>query len=100
MGTMRSTPLHLAAEEGNVDCVELLVQAGGPLNAVNSRGQSALHLAALSQSTDTLKTLISHQVDINVVDNDGRSALHSAVAKATLNSESAVRVLVQVKNQS
>lgn len=96
-GTARLTPLHLAAEEGSSECVKLLLKAGAPINAKNSRGQTALHLAALTQSSDTMEVLIAAGADVNAEDDDGRTPLHTAVAKSLRGSE-LVRILIQVIN--
>lgn len=40
------TLLHAAAEEGSVDMVTLLLEAGIPINASSSYGETPLHLAA------------------------------------------------------
>ncbi|XP_008553590.1 transient receptor potential channel pyrexia [Microplitis demolitor] len=93
-GTARLTPLHLAAEEGSSECVKLLLKAGAPINAKNSRGQTALHLAALTQSSDTMEVLIAAGADVNAEDDDGRTPLHTAVAKSLRGSE-LVRILIQ-----
>ena len=45
--------------EGNVECVQHLLEAGANVKAENGRGQSALHLAALAQSPETVELLLS-----------------------------------------
>ncbi|XP_038587463.1 ankyrin repeat domain-containing protein 53 [Micropterus salmoides] len=42
-----STPLHLAASEGLLDCTEILVQAGADVLAKDSMGHTALDLARI-----------------------------------------------------
>lgn len=94
-GSMRSTPLHLAAEEGSAECTRLLIDAGAMCEAKNSRGQTPIHLATLSQAPEAIDILISTGAKINVEDNDGRTPLHAAVAKATRGIE-LVKILIQV----
>lgn len=94
-GSMRSTPLHLAAEEGSVECTKLLLDAGATCEVKNSRGQTPMHLAALSQSAETLELLINTCPNVNLEDNDGRTPLHTAVAKVTRGIE-LVKMLIQV----
>jgi len=97
LGAARSTPLHLAAEEGSAECTKLLLSAGAAWDAKNSRGQTAMHLAALAQSVETLDVLISIGARVNVEDDDGRTPLHAAVAKASRSSE-LVKTLIQVRS--
>ena len=40
------TALHLAAEDGHVDVVKVLLQNGADVNAVDSKDQTALQMAA------------------------------------------------------
>ena len=58
MGAMKMSALHLAAQDGNADCVHHLLVAGASVRAGNVRGQSALHLAALAQSPETMELLL------------------------------------------
>ncbi len=58
MGSMKMTALHLAAQDGNTDSVQYLLDGGANIDARNARGQSALHLAALAQSPETVEVLI------------------------------------------
>lgn len=97
LGAARSTPLHLAAEEGSMECTRLLLSAGAAWEAKNARGQTAMHLAALAQSVETLEVLINAGAKVNVEDGDGRTPLHSAVAKALRSSE-LVKILIQVRS--
>ena len=48
----------LAAQDGNVDSLQLLVNGGANVEAKNVRGQTALHLAALAQSPETVEVLL------------------------------------------
>lgn len=94
-GAARSTPLHLAAEEGSAECTKLLLSAGAAYEAKNSRGQTAMHLAALALSVETLDVLISVGAKVNAEDDDGRTPMHAAVAKALRGCE-LVKTLIQV----
>ena len=70
------TALSLAAQEGNVDSLQLLVNGGANVEAKNVRGQTALHLAALAQSPETVEVLLkaSKGPSINYVVSVGGSA--------------------------
>ena len=58
MGSMKMTALHLAAQDGNTEAVQHLVDARSNIHAKNARGQSPLHLAALAQSPETVEVLL------------------------------------------
>lgn len=42
-----TTPLHLAASEGHLDCTEILVQAGADVMAQDRTGHTPLDLARI-----------------------------------------------------
>lgn len=94
-GPMKSTPLHLAAEEGSAECTKLLLEAGAACEAQNARGQTPMHLAVLSQSIETLDILLNIGAKVNIEDNDGRIPLHAAVAKSARGIEM-VKILLKV----
>jgi ankyrin repeat protein len=84
------TPLHLAAENGNRDMVELLLAGGSEINAASDRGQTALHVAAARGAAavraygdaaaawkykDVAEFLLAHKADVNAKDKEGRTPL-------------------------
>ena len=50
---MRNTPLLLAAREGHVDVVRVLLRRGCNAGAVNNSGSTALHMACLSPNKES-----------------------------------------------
>jgi ankyrin repeat protein len=74
------TALQLAALEGNKDMVELLLQKGANVAAVNKDGMTALHLAAGNGFRSIVESLAGHKADANAVSNKGVTPLHLAVA--------------------
>ncbi|BCG80205.1 ankyrin repeat domain-containing protein [Mesorhizobium sp. 113-3-3] len=54
------TPLHVAAENGCLQCVIHLVDAGAEVNALTSNGNPPIHLAKLSGHEDIVAYLRSH----------------------------------------
>lgn len=80
-GHDRSTPLHLAVEDGGAESARLLLEAGADLTSVNRKMQTPLHLAALSQSIESVELLLNKGADPNASDADGRTPLHCAIVK-------------------
>ena len=62
-----STLLHLACQSGDIAMVELLIQYGAHVNAVDSSGQTPLHRCALHARTACAKLLLSRSVTLSLV---------------------------------
>lgn len=71
-----NTILHMAAELGYVDMVELLLDSGADPNIQDCLGSTPLICAAWSNSMDVMKLLLSRSVDVNIQDSNGHTALH------------------------
>lgn len=71
----------LAAHNGHVDCLELLLTHGSCIHARDQHGKSAIHAAAHHQdNNDALRFLCALPgVDINVPDRQGRTPLDTAL---------------------
>ncbi|XP_037033312.1 transient receptor potential channel pyrexia-like [Bradysia coprophila] len=75
-----STALHLAADEGNVECVNLLLAKGADVKIKNHRGFTPLHLAARTSSLACVEALLSNgHANPNAEDFDKRTPLHAAI---------------------
>ena len=72
------TGLMIGAWEGNIPMMELFLQRGANINAVNRQGEQTLQLAAWQGQLDAMKWLLDHGAAINRR-NDAWSALHYAV---------------------
>ncbi|MCY4296802.1 MAG: ankyrin repeat domain-containing protein, partial [Gammaproteobacteria bacterium] len=55
----RETPLHHAAEVGNTETINALIEAGANLNARAWMGESPLHHAAESGNAETINALLA-----------------------------------------
>eukprot|EP00276_Gloeochaete_wittrockiana_P019118 CAMPEP_0184337826 /NCGR_PEP_ID=MMETSP1089-20130417/6279_1 /TAXON_ID=38269 ORGANISM="Gloeochaete wittrockiana, Strain SAG46.84" /NCGR_SAMPLE_ID=MMETSP1089 /ASSEMBLY_ACC=CAM_ASM_000445 /LENGTH=321 /DNA_ID=CAMNT_0026663887 /DNA_START=362 /DNA_END=1327 /DNA_ORIENTATION=- len=74
-----ATPLHLAAIEGLTDFVEMLLQYGAHVNAVDNSEQTPLHFAARNGSPDVVQQLLDAGAHIDATDEDNATALFWAV---------------------
>lgn len=57
------TPLHIAALNGNVLAVELLLTEGAELNARGEGGMTPLHYAVQMEQVEAIKILLEHDAD-------------------------------------
>lgn len=62
------TALHAAAEEGYLDCVELLISKGADINKTNCDGQSPLQIACLENRFNVGERLLRQGCDVNIRD--------------------------------
>ncbi|MCB9706195.1 MAG: ankyrin repeat domain-containing protein [Myxococcales bacterium] len=72
------TPLIAAAFAGHRACVDALIAAGAPLDAVNVQGRSALHLAADQGHGEVVAALCAAGAALDGQDFHGHTPLHLA----------------------
>ena len=72
---LRRLPLHAAASCGSAECVKLLLDWGGELNARDRAGDTPLIAACQTLSDECVDLLISCGADANISSKDGRSPL-------------------------
>ena len=90
------TALHLAASEGKLDILKLLLDHGADINATNATGKTALTLGVVccpwEKYTQVVRILVEKGTDIESVDNDGNTALMVA-AKHTNQPLEAIEII-------
>lgn len=59
------TPIHHAAELGNVSIVELLAKNGADLNSKTDKGWTPLHFAVARSHTNVVRFLLEKKVNVN-----------------------------------
>ena len=88
------TPAMYAADIGNVNCLEKLIQKGARLNSVDKTGRTVWMVAAQTGNVDMLKCLLEDNgVDKNSIDKKGCSVLYWTVGSGNVE---AVRYLLNL----
>ena len=90
----QDAPLVIAAYEGRTEILQLLLEAGADVHAVDpSMKATALHAAAYAGRTEAVKLLIQYKIDIDRQGPyNGYTALHDAIWQ---NNIGVVRSLVE-----
>lgn len=81
----RYTLLHFAAESGNRPMVQLLIERGADLRAVNADGDEAIGLAAWEGRTETIRALLDAGVPLDAPvphEGDRLTLLHAAASNS------------------
>ena len=76
MNEDESTPLHVAAENGDAEDVTALVNAGVAPDAQDKYGRTPLHVAAQEGHAEAVTALLDAGADPNAQDKGGRTPLH------------------------
>ena len=81
------TPLMLAANEGDVELVHLLLEAGADVDAQDYIGRTALHSAVTGRSAKCVELVLDRapQVSSRVTHDEGNTALHTSVRMGQAN---------------
>mmetsp|Transcript_16566 Transcript_16566/g.23261 ORF Transcript_16566/g.23261 Transcript_16566/m.23261 type:complete len:163 (-) Transcript_16566:343-831(-) len=77
-GTFGTTLLHIAAQTGQAEMIELLVKAGASVNQVTQNKETALHLATAKGHCGAVQTLLKLGADAAAVNTDNLTALDLA----------------------
>jgi len=78
------TPLHRAAQSGNMALLELLIGKGAIVNAENEQGHTPLHFGAFAGQVDALTSLLDHGAWVDHQGHDGSVPLHFAAGQGKL----------------
>ncbi|KAH0522614.1 hypothetical protein TsFJ059_006437 [Trichoderma semiorbis] len=73
------TALHLAAQQGHLDVLRLLLQAAADVDAANGRGETPLIRAARNGHTALVESLLLSGADALAKDNEKWTAFHWAI---------------------
>jgi ankyrin repeat protein len=64
-GSFDETPLHIAAKNEHVQCLQFLLENGANINSLNCFRVTALHAAAHHGHLNCLRLLLEHGADLN-----------------------------------
>ena len=68
--------LHIAAQEGRNDIIEMLLEHGADINAYDSNNWTALHFAAAENFVNTMELLLVKGAMVDAKDKTGATPLH------------------------
>ena len=75
-GSLKNTPLHLAAEHGCAAVVKALLEGGAQPNVRNAEGHSPLHRAIAVKQNETIDVLLDNGAEVNFATARGNTPLH------------------------
>lgn len=78
-GSRSSTPLHLATQYSQTECIAVLLEHNYDINAQDQEGRTVLLIAAQKRDGKSLDALLKHGADPTITDHDGRTPLEVAV---------------------
>ena len=70
--------LNLASKFGSTDVIQILLDCGMDVNAVNENGRSALFCSCQSGTVQTVRMLLNHGADTSITDWHGQTTLFPA----------------------
>jgi len=73
------TPLHFAAQEGQLDIAGYLIREGADVNAANDEQWTPLHLAVQEGDVDMAELLLSHDANPDVRNEDDIAPIDIAI---------------------
>ncbi|XP_042235992.1 serine/threonine-protein phosphatase 6 regulatory ankyrin repeat subunit B-like, partial [Homarus americanus] len=81
----KQTPLHLAAEEGQLEVCDTLLQLGADYDATNDGGQKAVHVAAMRNNSEVVKLFLKTSPElVTTADKDGNTCAHIAALQGSV----------------
>ncbi|GAA6108317.1 E3 ubiquitin-protein ligase MIB2 isoform X2 [Tachysurus ichikawai] len=75
------TALQVAAHQGHIEVVKVLLQANSSIEAKDEDGDAALHYTAFGNQAEIARLLLSKGASVNLLNNSMCTALHIAVNK-------------------
>lgn len=81
----KETPLHLAAERGQLQVCNILLELKSDANALDNHGQTPLLLAAQNDHSEIVKLFLRHKPElVSLANKDGFNCAHIAAMKGSV----------------
>lgn len=80
-GDTEESPIHIAALQGNIEALYMLLRFGASVNVKDENGITPIFGAAWCGSVEIMKILLSSKAEVQVSDNSGSTPLHVAAMK-------------------
>lgn len=80
----KKTALHVAAQLGNIELMDLLLSYNADINRADSNDWTALHYAANYNNNESVQFLLMHNADSKALNNKKQSALVLAIQQGNL----------------
>jgi ankyrin repeat protein len=91
--TCGSTPLHIAAQEGHLEVVKVLLNFGAGIDSTDKYGRTALLNASKARHEQIVIALLEHGSDINIMSKHNHTPLDYVRGHGILSSESIAEIL-------
>ncbi|GFS56364.1 hypothetical protein NPIL_568051 [Nephila pilipes] len=78
------TPLHYAAQEGQLGVVRFLISKRANVHAKNTYGAKPIHIAAMGGSQEIIEFLLSNGASVDDTNKNGETPLHYAASEGRL----------------
>ncbi|XP_078526030.1 CARD- and ANK-domain containing inflammasome adapter protein-like [Lissotriton helveticus] len=78
VNAFHETLLHVAAANGNVAAIELLIKKGAKIDAKDRNGRTPLHRASEMGHADAVRALLQAGANLYALDKEGQTPLHLA----------------------
>lgn len=75
-GLNECAPLHLAASEGHLEIVKILLKMGANVDALSNLLRTPLHSACIRGYSDIIEILLQSKANVNAQDRDGCTPIH------------------------
>eukprot|EP00948_MAST-09A_sp_MAST-9A-sp1_P000086 g86.t1 len=77
----QKSALHIACENGQLAIVDVLIQHGADVNALDANYNTPLHLCAIENFPECMQFLLQTAAQVDITNSNGEGPLHHAAAR-------------------